>query len=279
MRTGELPEPDTSSVHQHLQTCKSCDQSTSDLDELARSIKGLVVAPPRSLRSVMSDHFDVIDTGNEQILVAFSDRGLRMLHLGGSKEKFKKAYARRFGRELTPASLPERLRKQVIAALSGEGVNKPVVDFSETGEFERKVLETLTRIPAGEVRTYKWVAREAGRPKAIRAVGNICAHNVVPFVVPCHRVVPAGGGIGEYAFGSPIKRALLRREGVPVDELDDLARHRVRFIGSKTTGIYCFPTCKDARRIREENRVAFHDEHDASKKGFRPCTRCHPAAA
>jgi O-6-methylguanine DNA methyltransferase len=279
LRTGELNAPETSAVEEHLHGCKSCNDSTTDLEALARNIKELVGAPPRSLRSAMSDHFDVIETGSEKVLVAFSERGLRMLHLGGSKKDFHEAYTRRFGRGLTQTALPEKLRKQVIAALSGEGVEKPAVDFSDIGEFERKVLEILTRIPAGEVRTYTWVARQAGRPKAVRAIGNICAHNVVPFVVPCHRVVPAAGGIGEYAFGSPVKRALLRREGVPVDELDELARHRVRYIGSRTTHVYCFPTCRGARSIREENRVALHDEHDAAKKGFRPCKVCQPAAA
>ncbi len=279
MRTGELPEQETSAVHDHLKRCQCCEESTTDLAALVQNIKSIVMEPPRPMRDAITDHLDVIESGRDRVFVAFSKRGLRMIHLGGSKEDLQMAYAKRFGRELEAAELPARLRKQVIAALAGEGVDKPAVDLDDLGSFEKKVLEILTRIPSGEVRTYSWVAQQAGRPKAVRAVGNICAHNVVPFVVPCHRVVPAGGGIGQYAFGTPVKRALLRREGVPVDELEDLARHGVRYIGSRTTGIYCFPTCRDARRIREENRVGFHDEQDAEKKGFRPCKRCQPAAA
>lgn len=279
MRTGELPAQESSAVHQHLKKCRSCDESVSDLSALTVSLKELVVAPPRSLRNTLADHFDAIDADGKQVLVAFSDRGLRMIKIGASAEEFRARYVQRFGREPLPASLPERLRKQVVAALSGEGVDKPMVDFTDVGEFERRVLEILTRIPRGEVRTYTWVARQAGNPKAVRAVGNICARNVVPFVVPCHRVVPTSGGVGEYAFGSPAKRALLEREGVPIDELDELARRRVRYVGSKTTNIYCFPTCRDARRIREGNRVPFHDEQEAAKRGFRPCQRCQPAAA
>lgn len=279
MRTGELPTQESSAVHQHLKTCKSCDESVTDLSALTVSLKELVVPPPRSLRNALADHFDIIEAGGEQVLVAYSDRGLRMIKIGSSPEEFRKLYARRFGRELVPATTPERLRKQVVAALAGEGVDKPAVDFADAGEFERKVLEILTRIPRGEVRSYTWVARQAGNPKAVRAVGNICARNVVPFVVPCHRVVPASGGVGQYAFGDATKRALLEREGVPIKELDDLARRGVRYIGSKTTNIYCFPTCRDARRIREGNSVPFHDEQEAAKKGFRPCKRCQPAAA
>ncbi|HEY3052857.1 MAG TPA: methylated-DNA--[protein]-cysteine S-methyltransferase [Thermoanaerobaculia bacterium] len=279
MRTGELPAPESSAVHQHLKTCQSCDESVSDLSALTASLKELVVPPPRSLRATCTDHFDVIDADGEQVLVAFSDRGLRMIKIGESPDEFRAQYRQRFGRELVPASLPERLRKQVVAALSGEGVDKPVVDFTDAGELERKVLDILTHIPRGEVRTYTWVARQAGNPKAVRAVGNICARNVVPFVIPCHRVVPASGGVGQYAFGDATKRALLEREGVPIDKLDELARRGVRYIGSKTTNIYCFPTCRDALRIREANLVPFHDEQEAAKKGFRPCKRCQPAAA
>ena len=279
MRTGELPDAESSAIHDHLTTCSSCDESVTDLEVLTSTLKATTVAPPRSLREICNDHFDVIDAGGRQVLVAFSDRGIRMITTGATEAKFRSMYARRFGRDLIESKLPERLRKQVVAALSGEGVAKPVVDFEDAGEFERRVLEILTKIPRGEVRTYTWVAQQAGNPKAVRAVANVCARNVVPFVVPCHRVVPVSGGIGNYAFGSPVKRDLLRREGVPVEELEKLAERGVRYIGSKTTHIYCFPTCRDAMRIRDENRVGLRDEDDAAKKGFRPCKRCQPAAA
>jgi hypothetical protein len=91
--------------------------------------------------------------------------------------------------------------------------------------------------------------------------------------------VPTTGGIGNYAFGSAAKRELLRREGVDVETLENLEKSGVRYIGSRTTKIVCFPTCRDARRIREENRVPFHGEGEALKKGFRPCQRCQPFAA
>ena len=279
LRTGELPAPESTEVHEHLLTCRSCDESSNDLTTLTAGLKETCIDPPRSIRNEITDHFDVIKAGGDEVLVAFTDRGLRMITTGASPEEFRASYADKFGREISRATLPDRLRKQVVSALSGEGVARPVVDFADAGEFEKKVLEVLTHIPRGEVRTYTWVARQAGRPKAVRAVGNICANNVVPFVVPCHRVVPTSGGVGSYAFGSSAKRALLKREGVPVDELDDLARRRVRYIGSKTTKIFCFPTCRDATRIREDNRVSFRDEQDAARKGFRPCKRCQPVAA
>jgi methylated-DNA-[protein]-cysteine S-methyltransferase len=66
------------------------------------------------------------------------------------------------------------------------------------------------------VQTYAWLARKAGRPRAARAVGNTMARNPIPILIPCHRVVPAAGGIGNYGLGAAVKRALLKREGVAV---------------------------------------------------------------
>ncbi|MGZ5445163.1 MAG: methylated-DNA--[protein]-cysteine S-methyltransferase [Thermoanaerobaculia bacterium] len=274
LRTGELQAEERGAVKEHLRHCPSCDASVADVDDLARSIKSLATAPPRSCRDALADSYEQVD----DVWVAFSERGIRMIHRG-TFEEFHAAYTARCGCTLKAGTLPDALRKQVHAALHGEGVDKPRVDWTDDlSDLERDVLGTLTRIPRGEVRTYEWVARQVGRPKAVRAVGSVCAKNTIPFVVPCHRVVPSTGGVGQYAFGPALKREMLRREGVDVDTLEDLGRKGVRYIGSKTTKIVCFPTCRDARRIREENRVPFHAADEATEKGYRPCRRCQPFA-
>lgn len=81
--------------------------------------------------------------------------------------------------------------------------------------FERDVLEYMRTIPPGEVITYGDLARRLGKPRASRAVGQVCAKNPAILVVPCHRVVPAAGGVGHYggAGGSATKRKLLDKEG------------------------------------------------------------------
>lgn len=85
----------------------------------------------------------------------------------------------------------------------------------EVTPFERQVLDILRTIPSGEVMTYGEIARRLGRPGAARAVGHACAANPAIVLVPCHRVVPATGGLGNYSGGGgpSTKRRLLEKEG------------------------------------------------------------------
>ena len=79
--------------------------------------------------------------------------------------------------------------------------------------FERKVYAAVMEIPAGQTRSYGWVASRIGNPGACRAVGNALNRNPLLGVVPCHRVIRSDGSIGGFAKGIERKRALLRREG------------------------------------------------------------------
>jgi len=274
LRTHELPAIEQTAVESHLKTCRSCSASTNDVGSLANVVKMLTVAPPSSCRDACSDSYEQIG----DVYVAFTHDRIRLI-THDSLDELRARYAKRFGRALCEGTMPAALRRQVTAALRGDGVDEPKVDLDVTNDLEHDVLQTLTRIPRGQVRTYAWVARQAGRPRAVRAVANIIAKNALPFVVPCHRVVPSAGGIGQYAFGTAMKRTLLEREGVDVAELERLGREHVRYIGSRTTHIFCFPTCKDAVRIRETNRVPFRDAEDAMEHGYRPCRTCQPVVA
>lgn len=81
-------------------------------------------------------------------------------------------------------------------------------------EFQRRVLEACRSIPAGQTLTYQELATLAGSPGAARAVGNVMASNRFAPIVPCHRVVGSGGGLGGYSApaGLPLKRQLLDAE-------------------------------------------------------------------
>jgi O-6-methylguanine DNA methyltransferase len=97
----------------------------------------------------------------------------------------------------------------------GEWCFSVPLDLPGGTDFDRAVWKALRRIPTGRTRTYGEVARRAGRPRAARAVGNACGRNPVPVVVPCHRVV-AAGGIGGFGLGLGLKRRLLALEGIRV---------------------------------------------------------------
>ena len=84
--------------------------------------------------------------------------------------------------------------------------------FLEGTEFEKKVWETLRKIPYGETRAYKWLAVEIGKPQAFRAVGNALAKNPIPIIFPCHRVIETDGSLGGYSGGVDIKRRLIEIE-------------------------------------------------------------------
>lgn len=87
-------------------------------------------------------------------------------------------------------------------------------DHTQPGTtFQQAVWREASRIPYGKTVTYGELAKRIGKPKAVRAVGTALGANPVPIIVPCHRVVPASGGVGNYAFGSKMKAELLRAEG------------------------------------------------------------------
>ena len=87
----------------------------------------------------------------------------------------------------------------------------PVRYISPT-TFQRKVWTGTVAIPYGETRTYRELAAEIGNPGAVRAAGRVLNTNPVALLVPCHRVITAGGAVGGYAYGAEIKEALLGLE-------------------------------------------------------------------
>jgi O-6-methylguanine DNA methyltransferase len=175
-------------------------------------------------------------------------------------------------------ALPPRLASHVERALTTGKLGRLPIDLEALSEFQRAVLRKTAEIPPGEVRPYGWVAREIGKPGAVRAVGSALNKNPVPVLIPCHRVSRSDGHLGQYAYGREMKRDLLAAEGLDPDAIETLADRRIRYIGSDTTGIYCHPTCRAARRITDRHRIEFRSETAAAAAGYRPCKVCRPAA-
>lgn len=102
--------------------------------------------------------------------------------------------------------------RQVNEYLSGRRTSFDLPLSIGGTEFQMDVMEAVEEIPYGEVRTYAEISEDLGHPGAYRAVGTACARNPLPLIIPCHRVVPSSGGIGNYAGGSSLKRRLLELE-------------------------------------------------------------------
>jgi len=284
MRTQEGDRESARELEEHLSVCAACRALSQDLARVANDFAALYIPAPRDIiREVMKkimDRYDVIETKLGKTYVGFTTQGVSAVKLDvENSQAFESYYAARLGRSVAPGPLPATFAEAVQCAINGVKRHSLPVTMEGMTEFEKKVFDQLMKIPHGEVRPYSWLAREAGNPKAIRAVGTVMARNPVPFLLPCHRVVPTEGGVGNYYYGPEMKWNLLEREGIPRKNLEDWKRRGTRYVASKTTGIYCFPTCRDARRIRRPNYLEFKSVDAASKIGFRPCRRCKPMSA
>jgi methylated-DNA-[protein]-cysteine S-methyltransferase len=114
----------------------------------------------------------------------------------------------------TPARL-DPVRRELDEYFAGKRRDFDLpIDWRLTGGFVQLVLRETARIPFGQTRTYAEMAAVAGSPRAFRAAGSALGANPIPVVVPCHRVLRTGGGLGGYAGGLDVKRELLRLEGV-----------------------------------------------------------------
>jgi O-6-methylguanine DNA methyltransferase len=246
---------------------------------------GRLAAPPTLLPEVLRRlslgcWYARVESPVGPVFVAHGPGGLLAVRRAGEPADFEAWCRRHLGRAVHPAAaLPRALDAEVADGLRGEGRGVSV-DLAALSDFQRSVLAATRTIPRGEVRSYGWIAREAGSPGAVRAVGSALARNPVPLVIPCHRVVQCDWRLGRYSCGGPeTKRRLLAAEGVDAVALEELARRGVRFEGSRTTRIFCVPTCRQARRITAMHRVTFRSERQAREAGYRPCRVCRPAAA
>ena len=228
----------------------------------------------------LADRYAEIATPLGGAFVAWNGRGVSWVAPAGDREAFETRFRRDVGRDIAAAEvLPEPLAGAIERRLSGDRRVRIPLDLRGHTPFEVDVWMKALEIPRGEVRPYGWIAAEIGRPKAVRAVGTALAHNPVPLVVPCHRVVRSDGMIGQYSMGGPeAKRRVLASEGLDTRWLEAEASGGRRFTGSDTTHIVCHPTCRDARRVTDRHRVSFPSLRAAEAAGYRPCKHCRPVA-
>jgi AraC family transcriptional regulator of adaptative response/methylated-DNA-[protein]-cysteine methyltransferase len=156
-----------------------------------------------------------VDSPVGRILVAATSRGACFVEIGPDDATLVKALAKEFPEAaIAPGPAPglSALAGAARAAVAGAPVVAGLpLDVRGTA-FQWRVWRALAAIPAGETRTYADVAQAVGVPPAARAVGRACATNPVALLIPCHRVVPKTGGVGNYRWGAAVKEALLAIE-------------------------------------------------------------------
>lgn len=167
----------------------------------------------------------VEDSPVGRLLLAATGDGLVCLHYVDRDEDLERSLDQLASR-LSPRVLraPRRLdpsRRELEEFFGGRRRAFDIpLDYSLVKPgFTRRVLEQTARIPFGETVTYKGVAGMAGNDRAFRAAGTALGSNPLPIVVPCHRVLHSGGGLGGYTGGIEIKRRLLAIEGVLPERL------------------------------------------------------------
>ena len=168
-------------------------------------------------RGLVDIGYTTVDTPVGTLFVASTGRGL--VRLAFPEEPFDHVLEE-LADTLSPRLLedPKRTdaaRRQLEAYFEGRVHRfRTALDWSLTPPgFSRRVLEATAAIPFGSVSTYGDVAKRAGSPRAARAAGNALNDNPIPIVVPCHRVVPSGGGVGKYGGQEWRKEFLLDLEG------------------------------------------------------------------
>ncbi len=163
----------------------------------------------------VSVYLYVVETRLGWIGIVYTSRGIRSLQLphaarGDAQAALERAFPGGLVREDVPDEIVRELRDYAEGRCRRFDLN---VDLSAVRPFQRTVLTAIAKIPFGQTRTYAWVAREIGAPKAARAGGQALHTNPIPIIIPCHRIIASNGGLGGYGGGLPLKRKLLQLEG------------------------------------------------------------------
>ena len=171
------------------------------------------LVPAAAAASLLDVAYATLDSPVGTLLLATTPTGLvRIAYLdAGDQDAVLQDLAVRVSPRVLAA--PRRLdqpRRELDEYFAGRrSTFELALDWQLTGGFGRRVLQATAQIPYGSVSTYQDVAAQAGSPRGSRAAGNALGANPLPIVVPCHRVIYSGGGLGGYTGGVGRKRVLL----------------------------------------------------------------------
>ncbi len=152
------------------------------------------------------------------VLIARTIDGLRAILIGDDPAELQRDLRHRLPNAAIAemGDAPDSLADDVAGLLESPWMPLDIpLDVSGTA-FQRIVWNELRMIPSGSTATYAQIARQIGRPRAVRAVAQACAANPLVVVVPCHRVLRSDGGISGYRWGVQRKKELLARESAAI---------------------------------------------------------------
>lgn len=188
--------------------------SSSGYYEKASAQLGMTPGAYRRGGEAMQIHYTIAPCGLGLVLVAATERGICAISLGSNAAEMEDRLAKEYPRA-SIYRVDARLERWVHPVLEYlEGTRREIdlpLDIQATA-FQQRVWETLRTIPYGSTRTYAQVAEQIGQPGAARAVARACATNHAALLIPCHRVVGAGGKLSGYRWGIERKQALLEME-------------------------------------------------------------------
>lgn len=162
----------------------------------------------------MQLHYAIADSSLGFVLVAATDRGICTIELGDSRRELKEGLVKRFpaARRVTDDKAFGALVKRVLKLINLPAQTHDLpLDILGTA-FQRRVWQALQTVPVGETTTYAQLARQIGKPHAVRAVARACAANSLAVAIPCHRVLGSKGELRGYRWGIQRKRLILDRE-------------------------------------------------------------------
>jgi len=165
--------------------------------------------------------YQIIKVGKDEIGLVWNDVAgkpqVEYIYLPGGKEKMTNRIVRDFPAiHKTQRAICKDIDQLIADLFIGKKKNfdLSLLNLSRLTDFSAKVLKQAYKIPRGKVATYSGLAAKVGNPRAARAVGTALANNPFPILIPCHRVVRAGGRLGQFGGGSDMKKQLLEKEGM-----------------------------------------------------------------
>jgi len=174
-------------------------------------------------------YYQIIKVGKEEIGLVWGYAGkkpqLEYIYLPNPKVKLAAGIIKDFPEiNKIQRKIPNGIEKRIAKLYFGkkENVDLSLLNLSKLTDFSIKVFKQACKIPCGKVATYSGLAAKIGKPRAARAVGTALANNPFPIIIPCHRVVRADGSLGGFGGGLEMKRELLNREGVSLNDKNRL---------------------------------------------------------